>query len=176
MTAWPSTSTSPSVGFRYDLTPTLRISGRAGPSFFFRDGDDTEVTPFVAGDLTQIFKWGVATIGFSRAVTADTNGLSDRQTLFGSIVVPTLVRGLTIGFAPRYSRVDREIGSGSGGDDQTIETLTLGLRATYQIALNISLLGAYNFFHETNDRSNQGDIDQNRVFFGIQYAYPIVIY
>jgi len=38
------------------------------------------------------------------------------------------------------------------------------------------VIGSYTFFHQTFDRSRNADIDQNRVFFGLQYAYPISIY
>jgi hypothetical protein len=38
------------------------------------------------------------------------------------------------------------------------------------------MIGAYTFFHQTDDRRGIGDIDQNRVFLGVQYAFPINFY
>jgi hypothetical protein len=91
------------------------------------------------------------------------------------VVVSTLVRGLQVGFTPRYSIVDRDI----SGTDTTVKALTLTLRGTYQLGRSISLIGAYTFFHQTVDRTSgnqNADIDQNRVFLGLQYAFPITIY
>jgi hypothetical protein len=47
------------------------------------------------------------------------------------------------------------------------------------VARSISLIGSYTFFNQTEDRSGAGldrDIDQNRIFLGVQYAFPISIY
>jgi hypothetical protein len=45
----------------------------------------------------------------------------------------------------------------------------------------MSLLGGYQFFHQRSDSTTQtaigtaiaNDADQNRVFFGVQFGYPI---
>ena len=54
--------------------------------------------------------------------------------------------------------------------------MTLNLRAVYNLGRNFSLVGSYTFFHQTEDRAGSGDFDQNRVFFGVQYAFPINFY
>jgi hypothetical protein len=85
------------------------------------------------------------------------------------------MRGLLLEFTPRYSVVDRDVAdTNRNGDGDTIKTLTFNLRAVYQIARNISLIGSYTFFQEQRDE--RGDIDQNRIFLGVQYAFPINFY
>jgi hypothetical protein len=166
---------TPTLGLTYAVTPTLRATVRGGPTIVDRQDEDIEVTPAVSVGLTQTFRFGTLGVGYNRAVTAESVGLSDRQLFFASLLVPTLVRGLQVGFLPRYSIVDRDV---SGDDDRTIKALTMTLRATYQIARSISLIGSYTFFYQNEERSSRSDldIDQNRVFLGVQYAFPIAIY
>jgi hypothetical protein len=167
--AWTYT---PRLGATYAVTPTLQATVSGGPSILDREGETT-ITPAVAAGLTQTFKFGTVGVGYDRAVTAETVGLSDRQSFFASIAVPTLVRGLQFGFTPYYSIVDQDITN----NNTTIKVLTLNLRATYQIARNISLIGSYTYFHQINDTGRSSEeIDQNRVFLGVQYAFPINLY
>lgn len=166
--AWTYT---PTIGFRYDITRRLRGFITGGPSIVERGGD-TEISPAIAAGLTQTFRFGTVQLGYDRAITAETVGISDRQAIFGSVGVSTLLRGLQLYFTPRYSIVDTDVAGGSGDE---IKTLTLNLGATYQIARNINLIASYTFFNETSD-GNRGDIDQNRVFLGVQYAFPINFY
>jgi hypothetical protein len=79
----------------------------------------------------------------------------------------TLLRGLVLGITPRYTRSDRDI---EGGEEK-IEALSVNVGATYQIARSISLIASYTFFAQREDGFE--DIDQNRAFLGLQYAYPI---
>jgi hypothetical protein len=166
---------TPKVGFAYDITRTLRISVSGGPSIVDRD-DELSLLPAVAAAVTQTFKFGTVGLGYDKAVTAETVGISDRQTIFASLMVPTLLRGLQVGFNPRYSIIDTDVGD--IGTDSTLNVLTLNLRATYQIARNISLIGSYTFFQQISERRGRDDIelDQNRVFLGVQYAFPINFY
>jgi hypothetical protein len=157
-------------GLVYDVTQTLRASVRAGPSFVDRDGD-WDVRPAVSAALMQAFKFGSLGVGYDRVVTAETAGLTERQSFFAALTVPTLVRGLQLSFIPRYNIIERDL---ADSDDTEGNNLTLNLRATYQIARNISLIGAYTFFRQREDRGT--DIDQNRVFLGVQYAFPINFY
>jgi hypothetical protein len=168
--AWTYT---PRLGLTYAVTPTLRASLSGGPSIVDREGDVT-VTPAITAGLSQAFKFGSVGLGYDRAVTAETVGISDRQTFFGSVSVPTLLRGLQLGFTPRYSIVDQDL----SGTESTLKVLTLNLRASYQIARSISLIGSYTFLQQTSDtgRRDSLEIDQNRVFLGLQYAFPISLY
>jgi len=162
-------------GFIYDLTPTLGVRLSAGPSLVDRRGDQ-EVKPAISAALTQAFKFGSVLVGYDRAVTAGAFDIEDVHSFFAALTVPTLVRGLQFSFVPRYSIVNRDLlVETSGQQTERTTALTLNLRAVYQIARNFSLVGSYTFFHQTDDRGT-GDIDQNRVFFGVQYAFPINFY
>jgi hypothetical protein len=172
----PAASYTGTLGFGYDVTPTLRASVSAGPSVLERRGDTT-VSPAVTATLTQLFKFGSAQLGYSRAFGAATVGVSDQQTIFASLAAPTLYRRLQFEVIPRYSIVDVNPGSDHRGSSETVRTLLLDLRATYQLVRNISLTGSYTFFKQTGTPSSSvTEIDQNRVFFGIRYAYPINFY
>ena len=162
---------TPRVGLSYAVTPTLRVYGNAGPTLLERDGD-TSVSPAVSAGLIQTYKFGFLQLGYDRAIVAETIGVSDRHAFFGSLVVPGLVRRLQLEFTPRYTITNPEAPSSA----DTVNTLSLNLAAKYQIVRNISVIGSYTFFHQTFDRNRNADIDQNRVFFGLQYAYPISIY
>jgi opacity protein-like surface antigen len=164
---------TPTLGLSYDVTKTLRASLSGGPTIVDTSGD-TRVFPAISAGLTQTFKFGYVQAGYNRAVTAETLGASDTQTFFGSVVVSTLVRGLQLGFTPRYSIVDNDL-SDRFRSSSDIKVFTLNLGATYQIARNISVIGSYTFFQQRSDVSNS-DVDQNRVFLGLQYAFPINFY
>jgi hypothetical protein len=159
-------------GFVYDVTQTLRASVSAGPSLIDHK-DDREVRPSVSASLVQAFKFGSLRIGYERTVAADTDAITEVQSFYGALIVPTLVRGLQLSFIPRYNILGRDVAGGNATDSNT---LTLNLRATYQIARNISLIGSYTFFRQSDDSSRARDIDENRVFLGVQYAFPINFY
>jgi hypothetical protein len=90
------------------------------------------------------------------------------------------MRGLALEFTPRYTIVDTDVSSSNSSnsttDNRTVRTLTLTLQGVYQIARNISLIGAYTFYQQTTTQRNVGDIDQNRVYLGVQYVFPINFY
>jgi len=167
----PGVTYTPRVGFIYQFTPTLRGLLRGGPSIFIREGD-ARVTPAASAELEQSFRAGSLSVGYDRAVVAETVGVTDRQTVYAQLRLPTLTRGLVMELIPRYTHADRDVDNRAGGDDRKIDALTVNLRASYEIARNITLIGAYTFFHQRVD-PGMGSIDQNRVFFGVQYAYPI---
>jgi hypothetical protein len=143
-----------------------------------QDGD-TSLLPSLRAGLSQAFKFGTVEVGYDRSVGAETIGLSDRQTVFASLVVPNIIRGLQIQFSPRYNIVDQDVGSStstSTTNNGTVKSLSVTLQATYLIARNISLIGSYTYYRETSSERNVGDLDQNRVFLGVQYAFPINFY
>jgi hypothetical protein len=175
--AWTYT---PTVGATYDFTPTLRATLIGGATILERSGD-TAVSPAIRATARQLFKFGTVQIGYDRSVAAASIGLSEVQSIYGSLAVPTLMRGLSLSFTPRYTIVDTDVSgsnSSSNGtaENQTVRTLALTLGGVYQIARNISLIGSYTFFQQTTTQRNFGDIDQNRVYLGIQYAFPINFY
>jgi len=161
-----ATTYTPRVGFEYQFTPTLRGLISGGPSLLVRE-DDQRITPAVRAELVQLFRFGSLLAGYERVVSAETIGIRDRQIAFASLSLSTLRRGLVLGITPRYTHSDRDF----EGGERTVDTLTVNVGATYQIARNIALIAAYTFFAQREDRVE--DIDQNRVFLGLQYAYPI---
>jgi len=171
----PATTVTPLLGLIYQITPTLSGYLSGGPTIVEREGEDTSILPSFRVGLGQLFKWGSLQAGYDRSVTAGTVGIVDQHSIFASLLVGTLVRGLQFSFTPRYTISNEDV-SNSRGSNDTINTLSLNLNATYQIARNISLIGSYTFFHQTSDARGVGNIDQNRVFLGLQYAYPINFY
>ncbi len=166
----PAVTYTPRVGFSYQFTPTLRGSIRAGPSVRIREGE-THLSPAASANMDRLFRSGSFRVGYSRAVTAETVGSADRQTAFANLRLLTPARGFVIELTPRYTHVDRDIDD-SLGDDRTIDVLTVNFRVSYQIARTFSVFGAYTYYHTREDPRTR-EVDQNRVFFGVQYAYPI---
>ncbi len=162
-----ATTYTATLGFDYLFTPTLRGVLSGGPSLIVREGQPDRITPAVRAGLEQAFKTGSFLIGYERAVTAETIGVRDRQVAFASLRFTTLLRGLDLGITPRYTRADRDI---EGGEDK-VEALSVNVGVTYQLARSITLIASYTFFAQREDGVE--DIDQNRVFLGLQYAYPI---
>jgi hypothetical protein len=66
-------------------------------------------------------------------------------------------------------------------DRVDLQSFTAALQVTYRVTAWMSLLGGYQFFRQRSDstvRTTAGtvianDADQNRVFVGIQFGYPI---
>jgi hypothetical protein len=145
----------------------------AGASILTRD-NDTEIHPTATAQLAQFFSFGSLRAGYDRSVTASTFGLADRHAIFASLAVSRLMRGLIFEFTPRYTISDFE--RDDGGTDRQSDVLTLNLRATYQLTRAIALIGSYTYFHQRDTNGRTENIDQNRVFLGVQYAFPITIY
>jgi hypothetical protein len=162
-----ATTYTPTIGFDYLFTPTLRGVISGGPSLIVREGEPDRITPAGRAALEQVFRTGSFLIGYERAVSAETVGIRDRQIAFAALRFTTLLRGLDLGITPRYSRTDRDI---EGGKEK-IEALSVNVGFSYQLAPSIALIASYTFFAQRED--NVEDIDQNRAFLGLQYAYPI---
>lgn len=175
------TTHTPRLGVRYEFTPTLLGSVTGGPSLEFEHGGDDRISPAVAASVTQRFAWGSGSMFYDRAVglAGPLGGTTDNQTIGASVALTRLLRGLTIEFAPRYSTFE--------GENETIgvidvTSISIPLQATYQIAPWFGLVGGYSFLHQrsasriistTLRTSLNRDVDQNRVFFGVQVGYPI---
>ena len=157
---------TPRVGLEYQITQTMRGRISAGPNILQQDGD-VEVLPAVTVGLEKAYRWGRVLAGYDRAITADGIGITDRHSVLGIVSVRTLARGLVVEFTPRYTMAEVQRDS-----DREVQALSLNLRAVYRIARGFSLVGSYTFFHQTSDRGFI-EYDQNRVFLGLQYAYPI---
>jgi long-subunit fatty acid transport protein len=161
-----ATTYTPRLGFEYQFTPTLRGLLSGGPSLVQRKGEPDRITPAVRAVLERAFRTGSILVGYERVVTAETIGIRDRGIAFASLRW-TLLRGFAVGITPRYTRADRDI----EGGEETVDTFTVNVGASYQLAPSIALIASYTFFAQREDGVE--DIDQNRVFLGLQYAYPI---
>ena len=162
------------VGFSYVLTPTLTATVTGGASLT-ELGGDTFVSPAGTASLVQQFSFGSASLSYNRGVSVagGFGGTNNTQTVTGTLVLSTLVRGLLVALSPAYS-TSESVGSGRAGQVD-VEAVSLYLGATYQIARYTALFGGYTFFRQRTggSSSTQGDVDQNRVRFGLQFGYPI---
>jgi hypothetical protein len=164
---------SPTLGLSYQLTRTLTATLSGGPAITLIAGE-TFVTPAGTAAITQQFSWGSIGLQYTRGVTTagGFGGSSDTQSVSGNVTVATLLQGLFLNFSPAYS-------SSESVDDRDpnrvdVQAFTLTLAAYYQVARYASLFGGYTFLHQrTGGRSTQQvDVDQNRVRFGVQFGYP----
>ena len=143
------------------------MSVAAGPVLLQREGDLT-TTPAVGAGLTHVYRWGSVQVAYDRAITAEGVGLADRQTVLAGVRVPALVRNLGVHLLGRYTIADIERES----TDEDRDVVTVNLRLVYRITPTISAFGAYTYLRQITDRADR-DFDENRVFVGVQYAYPI---
>ena len=159
---------TPRIGLAYDFTPRLRgfISGGAA---FLKQRDEFGVTPAGSIGLSHRYQWGTVAVGYDRGIVAEGDGATDRQTLFATVRVLTLMRGLNVEFLGRYTMTDTET---EGRTDENRDVLSLELRGVYQLTATVSVIASYRFFDQTSDRS-ANEFDRSRVFLGLQYAYPI---
>jgi hypothetical protein len=175
------TTHTPRVGATYELTPTLSGSLAGGPTFEQREGRGDRITPAVAANLTQRFRWGAATLGYDRSVgtAGGLGGTTDNQTIGASVAVTTLRRGLTIEFAPQY-RTFKSRDAAIGVIDVT--SISIPLQATYLVTPWFGFTAGYSFLRQRSDSriivattgtTLGNDVDQNRVFFGVLVGYPI---
>lgn len=160
------TAFTPRVGLDYQITRGLRGTISGGPSFYVQDGV-TRITPAGAAGFEQVFRSGAFRVGYERALSAESVGVVDRQSLFATLRL-TVLRGLDFEVTPRFTRSDEDV---TDDGNRKIDVLSVNVQASYQIARNISLIASYVFYQQTED--SQSDITQNRVFLGLQYAYPI---
>ena len=167
----------PRIGFDYQFTQTLRAGLSAGPSFLTRE-DKTDVKPTISARLTQLFSFGSLRAGYDWAVTASTFGLADTQSIYVTLEANRLMRGLLFEITPRYSMADFEDRGTDSRNNRQSDVFSINLRATYQLTPSLALIGSYTYYHERSERisTNTENIDQNRVFLGVQYAFPITFY
>ena len=169
-----SSSHSATIGFGYQLTPTLSAAINAGAAVTLLSGD-TSVSPVVTASLTQAFSFGSASLQYTQGVGVGGGfgGTTNTQTLSAYLTLSTLLRGLSVWFGSQYSRSDSLFGQQAGQVDVWATSLNLG--ATYQIAPLLSVFGQYQFFLQRTggSSSTQVNVDQNRVLFGVRLGYPI---
>lgn len=158
---------TPRVGVNYDFTPRLRGYLAGGVSLLQRSGD-LSTSPAVGAGLRHLYRWGTVEVAYDRSVVSDGLGISDRQSVLAAVRVLTLLRGLSLELLTRYTLADIERGS----SDEDREALSLNARVVYRITPTVSAIGSYTYYMQTSDR-REVEYDQNRIFVGLQYAYPI---
>ena len=128
--------------------------------------------------MTQLFSFGSLRAGYDRTVAASTFGIADTQSVYVTLEANRLMRGLLFELTPRYSMADFEDRGTDSRNERQSDVFTINLRATYQLTPSLALIGSYTYYHERSERnaSKTENIDQNRVFLGVQYAFPITFY
>jgi hypothetical protein len=175
----PGISThTPRVGVTYRFTPNLTAAVNGGPTFQVQDNGDTDVFPAVTAAIQQRFSWGSVAVQYDRAVgtSGGLGGTSENQSLGAVVQVDRIVRGLLVQAVPRWSRSTSTI-----GDDIDVDSFTLTLQARYEFNRYIAGIVGYTFFLQRSNSvvttaagaASATDVDQNRVFVGLQFGYPI---
>ncbi len=162
---------SPRIGGTYQVRATTTASSSGGLSIRTSAGATT-VSPAGTATLTEQFKFGSASLTYNRSVSpvGTLAQISDTQTIGGAVLVTSLMRGLTLTVAPRYTKTD------SSNFKST--TLTGDIAVSYQISPWISVFGSYTLLRQQSSGGGTAniDMDQNRVSFGLQTRYPIDLY
>jgi hypothetical protein len=169
---------TPRAGVAWEATETITLSLNGGPSFEVKEDSSTRVTPAVSAGYRQRLPFGAWGFGYDRAIgtAGGLGGTTDNQLISAFLDLTTLTRGLTVQLSPRYSIVE------SARDDSIdVRSFTFGVQATYRITPVVAFVAGYQFFHQRSDSTAlttsgtplANDADQNRVFVGIQFGYPI---
>ena len=165
---------TPTVGFTYQLTPTLTVAVSGGPAIT-DIGGQTFVTPAGSASLVQRLQIGTATLQYTRnvAVAGGFGGTTDSQTASGTLLLPAWLRGLVIVLGAAYSTADSV--NDREAQQVDVNAVSASVEGSYQIARFVSVFGAYTFLRQrtAGSSSQQNDVNQNRVRFGLQFAYPI---
>ena len=172
------TAHAPRIGGTWQPSAVTAFSLNGGPAFLIRDDGETTVTPVLTATWAQRLPFGLAGLSYDRylGTAAGLGGPTENDSISGFITVTTLLRGLTVQILPHYL-----IAKSPHGDSIDIRSFTGALYAVYRLTEVVSLVGGYQFFHQRSDSTAvtpagfpvATDADQNRVFFGIQFGYPI---
>lgn len=174
------TTHTPRVGVTYRFTPTLTGLVNGGPTIQVPENGDTSLFPAVTASLQKQFSWGAATLQYDHAVgtAGGLGGTTENQSLGAVVQVDRLVRGLVVQAVPRYTR-----SSSTEGNAIDVDAVSLTLQARYEITRYVAAIAGYTFFMQRSNSAvvtgggivTAGDVDQNRVFVGLQFGYPITI-
>lgn len=172
------TTHTPRVGVSWRATETITLALSGGPTFEREEDGDSRLTPAITASYGQRVPFGTVGLSYDRSVgtASGLGGPTDNDIITGYVTVTTLLRGFTVQFLPRYSIV-----KSPGSNRIDVRAFTAALLATYRLTDWVSLLAGYQFFHQRSDSTAVSDIgtpiandaDQNRVFFGLQFGYPI---
>jgi hypothetical protein len=172
------TTHTPRLGVSWQVTPTITLAVNGGPSFEQHEHTASRITPAVTATYEQKMWFGAIGAGFDRqvATAGGLGGVTDNTSVAGRLDVFTLMRGLTLSFLPRYSWV-----KSAENNRIDISSVTLPLQATYRLTAWMAAVARYQFYRQrtgTEVRDTAGnllaaDADQNRLFVGLQFGYPI---
>jgi len=172
------TTHTPRIGFTWQVTPTITLAASGGPSFEEHEGGASRITPAVTASYVQKMWFGAIGAGFDRqvATAGGLGGVTDNTSISGRVDVLALMRGLTISFLPRYSWV-----KSADNNRIDISSITLPLQVTYRLTAWMAAVARYQFYQQrtaSEVRDSAGnliaaDADQNRLFVGLQFGYPI---
>jgi hypothetical protein len=164
-----STSHTPTIGFNYQLTPTLTTSINGGAAVTQRSGH-TDVSPAGSASLVQILSFGSASLNYNQGVSVagGFGGSNNTLSVSGLLTLNTLLRDLLVVGGLTYTRSDPLFSQANQFD---LWSVSLDLRAIYRITPLFSAFAGYSFFLQRSGGFN-ADVDQNRVRFGLQVGYP----
>ena len=167
---------TPRFGLRYNLTDRLVARLGAGPTIAIGERP-VRITPAVTASLEQTFSWGMATVLYDRAVgtAGGLGGTTDNQIISARLTLAAPVPGLFVELAPRYTIFESAVGRAID-----IRAASVSFQASYQIASWLTAILSYSFFHQRQespvpaaDATTATEVDQSRVFFGLQIGYPV---
>jgi hypothetical protein len=167
-----TTTHTPRVGVSYRFTPTLTGAVTVGPTVRVTK-HESGVSPFVNANLTNLFAWGSASAYFNRYVgtAGGFGGTTENTSLGGVLQATTLLRDLVLEVAPRYG-----VSQSAGGSGVDVHSFTIDLRAAYRFTSWLAAVGGYRFFQQRSESTFStlaGEVDQNRLFFGLQFGLPL---
>ncbi|HXG02081.1 MAG TPA: hypothetical protein VNO23_01530 [Candidatus Binatia bacterium] len=172
-----ATAHMPRLAVAYRFTETLSGRLAAGPAFVQED-DELVVTPTFTASLSQAFRWGNLGVDAARVVgtAGGLGGVTVNHSIGVTAQLTTLMRGLVVEAGPRWAMRES-----LRGDEIDLWTVVLPIQATYRFREGLALVAAYNFFLQRSDSrvapgtptSLARDVDQNRLWIGVQFGYPI---
>ena len=178
------TTHTPKIGASWQVSPTITLAVNGGPTFELHENGDSRITPAVNATYEQTVWFGTVGLGFDRqvATAGGIGGVTDNTSVYGHVDVITLTRGLALSFAPRYSWV-KSADKVRTADNSRIDisSITLPLQVTYRLTAWMAAVARYQFYQqrtakEVRDTAGNllaADADQNRLFVGLQFGYPI---
>jgi opacity protein-like surface antigen len=175
-----TTTHTPRIGASWRATDTITLALSGGPTVERRESGQTRVTPAITASYAQRVFFGSVGLAYDRAVgtASGLGGPTDNDLISGYVTGTTLLRGLTVQFLPRYSNVQSP-----NSDRIDIRAFTAALAVTYRLTDWVAVIGGYQFFHQRSDSTAvssiglplANDADQNRLFVGLTFGYPIRI-
>jgi len=169
---------TPRIGFTWRATPTITLAALGGPTFELHDDGFSRITPAINASYDQRLWFGSLGFGVDRQLAGSgaLGEVTDNTSVYGRVDVITLMRGLTVSFIPRYTWI-----KSARNDRIDLSQFTAPLFVTYRITAWMAAVARYQFFRQRTDSVifDRGgnvlatDADQNRLFVGMQFGYPI---